>query len=92
MENIMNEIVVKYFSARMLDTLDLNQLFQCLFDKFGDCQIRFVPMTQQEKSKASTKVNEIEAVSERYWVFHHVDNEFVRQRVLEEAIVRTGQK
>jgi hypothetical protein len=87
-----NELLIKYFSARMLLTLDMDQLFRSLLDQFGECQISFVPMTAQERAQASTDLNGIEAVNERFWVFHRVGAEFVRQRDIEETIVRLGQK
>jgi hypothetical protein len=68
----MNEILVKHFSSRMLVTLDLNQLFGSLFDKFGECDVRFIPMTTQERNSVSTKVKGVEAVNERYWIFHPI--------------------
>jgi hypothetical protein len=92
MARIMDEILIKYFSAKMLGTLDINQLFRCLFDKFGECPISFVPMTLQERAKTSTEVDGIEAINERYWIFHRADDDFVRQRDIEETTVRLGQK
>ena len=88
----MNEMVIKYFSVRMLGTLDLNQLFRCLFEKFGECQITFVPMAPQEKAAASTEVHGIEAVGERFWIFHRADGGLVRQPDVETTIVRLGRK
>lgn len=89
----MSEILIKYYSARMLGTLDMNQLFRCLFDQFGECRIGFTPMTTEERAWASTEVaHGIAAVNERYWIFHRVGDDFVRQGNLEETIVRLGQK
>ena len=88
----MNEVIIKYFSVRMLDTLDANQLFRCLFERFGECQITFAPMTPQDTAAASTEVRGIEAVSERFWIFHPAEGGLVRQRDLEATIVRVGQK
>jgi hypothetical protein len=88
----MNEILIKYFSARMLSTLDMNQLFRSVFETFGECQIEFVPMAAHERAQASTQVAAIEAVNERYWIFHRVEDQWVRQRDLEATIVRKGQK
>ena len=88
----MNEILVKYFSARMLVTLDLNQLFGSLFDKFGESEVRFILMTLQERNGVSTKVKGVEAVNERYWIFHQVNSDLVRQRDLEDAVISLGQK
>lgn len=91
----MNEILIKYFSARMLSTLDMNQLFRCLFDKFGECRMSLVPMISHEQAQASRLVDGIEAVDERYWIFHRINDEWVRQRDMEDmeaTIVRKGQK
>lgn len=88
----MNEILIKYFSARMFSTLDMNQLFQCVFETFGECQISFLPMTPHERAQASMQVGGIEAVNERYWMFHRLEDQWVRQRDLEATIVRKGQK
>ena len=76
----------------MLATLDLEQLFGCMFANFGECQIRFIPMTPIERAMASTKVGEIEAVNERFLILRQVDADFVRQHALEEKVARVGQK
>jgi hypothetical protein len=92
MARIMNELRIKYFSARMLKTLDMNQLFQCVFGKFGECEISFVPMTPQERAEASTDVSGMRTVNERFWIIHRSDDCWVRQREIEETVVRLGQK
>jgi hypothetical protein len=76
----------------MFSTLDMNQLFRCVFETFGECQMSLLPMTSQERAQASTQVDGIEAVNERYWIFHRLEDQWVRQRDLEETIVRKGQK
>jgi hypothetical protein len=88
----MNELLIKYFSARMLVTLDINQLFHFLFQQFGECQIRFIPMTPHEKTEASREVDGINAVNERYWVFHRSDGVLVRKSDVEQKIILLGQK
>jgi hypothetical protein len=92
MEGTMNELTIKYFSARMLVTLDTNQLFHCLFEEFGECQVRFIPMTPDEKTEASREVDGINAVNERYWIFHRSDGDLVRRPDVEQRIVLLGQK
>ena len=88
----MNEISVKYFSGRSLETVDLGQLFRVLFDKFGECQIDFIPMTPQQRATASTEVDGIELINERFWILIRADNGFVRQHELERVVVRLGKK
>jgi hypothetical protein len=92
MAAIMTEMVIKYFSARMLATLDLNQLFQCLFERFGECQITFVPMSPKDRARASAQIDGIEAVNERFWILHRAGHDLIRQTDVEETIVRIGQK
>lgn len=63
-----------------------------MLGKYGECQISFVPMTSGERANASTNIDGIEAVNERYWIFRRADGDFVRQRDIEETIVCLGQK
>lgn len=49
-------------------------------------------MTSGERANASTNIDGIEAVNERYWIFRRADGDFVRQRDIEETIVCLGQK
>jgi hypothetical protein len=88
----MNEILVKFFSARLLVTLDMNQLFRRLFEKLGECQITFVPMTPEERARASTDTNGIEAVNDRFWILLRANDGFRRQSEIEEEVVHFGQK
>lgn len=88
----MNEVLIKFFSARLLVTLDMNQLFQCLIDKFGECQIAFVHMTLEERGRASARINEIEAVSDRFWIYLRGHDGYTRQSEVEEEAVRLGHK
>jgi hypothetical protein len=76
----------------MLRTLDLNQIFQCLLESFGECEIKFLPMTVQEKATASTEINGITAINERFWIFLRANDQLVRHHEIEVSVVRPGAK
>ena len=46
-----NHVVVKYYSRRLLWTVDIHTLFSTLFDAYGDdATVEFVAMSEEERS------------------------------------------
>lgn len=87
-------IVIKYHSLRMLTTVDLENIFTRIIDKFGErCRIIFEQMSSEERKNATSSNNEIVSIIDRFRVFLALgDNENNRLNELEELIVKTGRK
>jgi hypothetical protein len=76
-------VFIKFYSMKLLLTVDLNGLVHSLQREFGqDLEINFAPMTQSEKGEASEDVSGIEKVNDRLIVL--VDME--RRQDLENSI------
>jgi hypothetical protein len=89
-----NRIVVKYHNRRMLLTVDLNALFDTLFDAYvDDLIVEFVEMNDQEKAASTDEVEGLRAVRERFHLLETGLPTGVRRRKdLEKAAVAVGRK
>lgn len=89
-----SRIVVKYHNRRMLLTVDLNALFDTLFDAYDDGVIvEFAEMDEREKAESTEAVEGLRAVRERFHILETGLPTGVRRRKdLEQAAVAVGRK
>lgn len=90
----MTNITVKYHSAKMLMTIDLNMLFQVLLDIYGSYLIiKFELMNKSEQIHATETVDGLVAVKERFWILEGGETENLnRRKDLEKKIIMAGAK
>lgn len=51
----MKDVIVKYFSSKSLSTIDMNFFFKVIFDKFGDSNVFFEKMNNDERIRHSSQ-------------------------------------
>ena len=88
------KILIKYYSLKMLLTVDLNTLTEYLFQEFGDSFVlEYKPMNQEEVNSVTNDESGISIVHERFWLFHEGQSgDIERKKSLEELIIEKGQK
>lgn len=85
--------LVKYHNRRMLFTLDMSILVKVLLDECGpSVTIQLEEMTSEERAETLEEVNGLHAVRERFWLFIHVSEDWIRRPDLERVVVDRGQK
>ena len=89
----MQNVLIKYYSAKMYSTLDIQKQFEVIFNLFGDCKIEIEPMNPDEKEQSISQVDGIKSVRLRFMVFAGIENSYLERRYdLERIIVDEGQK
>ncbi|WP_444905218.1 hypothetical protein ACJJIU_11245 [Microbulbifer sp. CnH-101-E] len=87
------QIVLKYYSLKMLLTVDLNSLVSTLVSVFGDSvRLDLSIMDEDEKYQCSNDVEGILSVNERIWLFEELKGTLHRRKDLEERVIAQGQK
>jgi hypothetical protein len=89
----MPNIVLRYYSLKMLQTVDLNNLIAVLVSVFGESmQLDLLAMNDDEKQQCSKLEEGILRVNERIWVFEVRPDGRHRRKDLEQKIVGEGRK
>jgi hypothetical protein len=88
------KIILKYYSLKMLLTVDLNNLITVLLSVFGESiQLDLLAMNEDERLHCSSSEEGILRVNERIWVLEvRQDGSAHRREDLEQRIVEEGQK
>ena len=88
-----SEVVVKYYSQRMLETVDVQVLIRVILDSFGqESAITFSPTDENEKGRSSQMIGEILAIEDRFLVLEVKDGHSTRHREIEDMAIHLGQK
>lgn len=89
-----NRVVVKYYSRRMLLTVDLSALLNTLFDAFGDeVSVEFMAMNELERRASTEETAPVPVVRDRFQVFDIGAETGTRRRPdVEQAAVAAGAK
>jgi len=88
----MKKIVVKYHSEKMLLTVDLNKMFELIFNLLETKEVFFKPMTEEEKIESEERVEDLIIVRKRFLIYEHSDQEIKSCELLEKQIVDEGVK
>jgi hypothetical protein len=89
-----SKIIVKYYSKKMLLTIDLSNLVEVLISVFGESiQLDLLVMNEEERLQCSSSEEGIIRVNDRIQVFEvQQDGSTNRREDLEQRIVNEGQK
>ena len=89
-----NRVVVKYYSRRMLITVDIPTLLDALFDAYGDdVSVEFVAMSESERRESTDAAGAVPAVRDRFQVFDIQQASGPRRRSdLERVAIAAGAK
>jgi hypothetical protein len=90
----LNCVVVKYYSRRMLLTVDLGALLNTLFNTYGDdVTVEFMAMSELEQRASTEESAAVPIVRDRFQVFDIGEaNETRRRPDVEQAAVAAGVK
>mgnify|MGYP000943868097 CR=1 FL=1 len=87
----MKDVIVKYFSSKSLSTIDMNFFFKVIFDKFGDSNVFFEKMNNDERIRhLSQKEFGISIIKDSFIIID--DKTKKRIKELESEIIQGGQK
>jgi hypothetical protein len=90
----LNRVVVKYYSRRMLLTVDLGALLNTLFNTYGDdVTVEFMAMSELERRASTEESAPVPIVRDRFQVFEIGEATGTRRRPdVEQAAVAAGVK
>jgi hypothetical protein len=90
----LNRVVVKYYSRRMLLTVDLGALLNTLFDTYGgDVTVEFMAMSELERRASTEESAPVPIVRDRFQVFDIGEASGMQRRPdVEQAAVAAGVK
>lgn len=87
----MKDVIVKYFSSKSLSTIDMNFFFKVIFDKFGDSNVFFEKMNNDERIRhSSQKEFGISIIKDSFIIIDGKTKKRIKE--LESEIIQGGQK
>jgi hypothetical protein len=90
----MGHVIVRYYSARMLLTVDLNTLTSALFDAYGeDVTIEFVAMSEAQRTESTQNSQLVHLVQDRFQIFElRAATNRLRRPDIEQKAIQLGRK
>ena len=84
------KIIVRYASAKLFGTVDLQFMFQIIFERFGEgARIQIERMSEEELEKASSRAGHIRVIRDRFILMGERGERYLE---IEDEIINRGQK